>query len=291
MRTRFQVTELCDALDVGRSGYFAARARPERPRARANAGLLRDIKAIHAHRHTRTYGSPRMTVELHARGQHCSQNRVARLMRGAGIAARPRRCFRPKTTTPDHAAQPAPNLLAHAGPPLAPGTQIVSDITYLRTADGWLYLAIVLDLFSRAVLGWKCADSLHTELVTGALEAALAAGLVAQDAIFHSDRGCQYSAAKTRALLAQAGLRQSMSAKGYCYDNAFAESFFATLKADLLPETQSFPSHSAARLAVFDYLETFYNRRRRHSAFNQQPPLTVLNQYFQNLTPHLHYQK
>jgi putative transposase len=287
MRTAYQVTELCDAFDVGRSGYFAARARPQRPRARANARLLREIKHIHHHRHTRTYGSPRMTSELRARGQCCSRKRVARLMRSEGIAARSRRCFRPKTTTPDQAAHPAPNLLVHAGPPQAPGTQIVSDITYIPTADGWLYVAIVLDLFSRVILGWKVADSLHTELVTGALEQALATGLVPKGAIFHSDRGCQYSAAKTRALLTQAGLRQSMSAKGYCYDNAFAESFFATLKADLLPESQSFPSHQAARLALFDYFETFYNRQRRHSALAQQAPLSALNHYFQNLTSDL----
>ena len=283
MRTQFQVTELCEALGVCRSGYLAARTRPERPRARADARLLAEIRSIHAHRHTRTYGSPRLTHELAARGQRCSKNRVARLLRTHGLAARLRRSFRPRTTTPDHAAHPSPNLLAHAGPALAPGTQIVSDITYLPTADGWLYLAVVLDLFSRAILGWKVATTLHTELVTDALATALATGLVAPGAIFHSDRGCQYSAAKTRALLARAGLRQSMSAKGYCYDNAFAESVFATLKDDVLPDSQSFPSQQAATRAIFDYFETFYNRRRRHSALDYQAPFTVLNHYFTNL--------
>ena len=251
--------------------------------ARAAASARQCPLAQRDQAHSRTYGSPRLTRELAARGQRCSKNRVARLLRAHGLAARPRRSFRPRTTTRDHAARPSPNLLAHAGPALAPGTQIVSDITYIPTADGWLYLAVVLDLFSRAILGWKVATTLHTELVTDALAAALATGLVAPGAIFHSDRGCQYSAAKTRALLARAGLRQSMSAKGYCYDNAFAESVFATLKADVLPDSQSFPSHPAATRAIFDYIETFYNRHRRHSALDHQAPLTVLNHYFTNL--------
>jgi transposase InsO family protein len=287
MRAQFPITDLCHALGVCRSGYLAARCRKPGPRARANAELVAAIKTVHAHRHMRTYGSPRLTRELQARGQRCSRHRVARLMRLHGLAARPRRSFCPKTTTQDRTASPSPNLLAQAGPPMAPGTQIVSDITYIPTAEGWLYLAIVLDLYSRAILGWKVADSLHTELVTGALEKALATGLIAVGAIFHSDRGSQYSAQKTRTLLAQAGLRQSMSAKGYCYDNAFAESAFATIKADVLPAYQSFASRPAARLALFDYLETFYNRHRRHSSLDHQAPNTVLHQYFQNLKPHL----
>src|SRR5205823_1175285 len=163
--------------------------------------LLVQMKAIHAHRHTRCYGSPRMTRELRARGQACSKNRVARLMQSHGLRARPRRPFRPKTTTPDHGAYPSPNLLAEAAIATTPGAQLVSDITYIPTAEGWLYLAVVIDLFSRSVLGWKLSESLHSELVTTAISRALDTGLVAQGAIFHSDRGCQYSAAVTRALL------------------------------------------------------------------------------------------
>jgi transposase InsO family protein len=223
-----------------------------------------------------------MTHELRARGLDCSQNRVERLMRAQGLRAQPRKPFRPKTTRPDHAAHPSPNLLAEAPAATAPGTQLVSDITYIPTQDGWLYLAVVLDLFSRSILGWKLSESLHTEVVTAALNRALATGHIAKGAIFHSDRGCQYSATATRQLLRAHGLRQSMSAAGYCYDNAFAESSFASLKNELLADGQPFASKRAAALAVFDYLETFYNRSRRHSSLNYQSPLSFLNHYFQS---------
>ena len=208
-------------------------------------------------------------------------------MRASGLRARPRKPFRPKTTRPDHAAHPSPNLLAHAAAASAPGTHIVSDITYIPTREGWLYLAVVIDLFSRAVLGWKLSESLHTEVVTGALRRALDTGLVSANALFHSDRGCQYSAALTRELLKRRGLRQSMSAAGYCYDNAFAESAFASLKTELLDDGQPFASKAAASTAVFDYLETFYNRKRLHSALGYQSPHDFLNHYFQTQNPSL----
>jgi putative transposase len=158
----------------------------------------------------------------------------------------------------------------------------VSDITYIPTGEGWLYLAVVIDLFSRRVLGWKLSESLHGELVTEAISRALDTGQVFKGAIFHSDRGCQYSAALTRDLLKRAGLRQSMSAKGYCYDNAFAESAFASIKADLFADGQSFPTRPAATTAIFDYFETFYNRRRRHSSLAYRSPDDFLTHYFQN---------
>jgi transposase InsO family protein len=281
MREDFQLTELCEALGVSRSGYYATRQRSMGARARANQQLVESMKIIHAHRHTRSYGSPRMTHELRARGQACSKNRVARLMRIHGLRARVRRPFRPKTTTPDHGAHPSPNLLAEAPIATAPGVQLVSDITYIPTAEGWLYLAVVIDLFSRCVLGWKLSETLHSELVTTAISRALDTGLVVRGAIFHSDRGCQYSAAVTRALLERTGLRQSMSAKGYCYDNAFAESAFASIKADLFADAQPFPTRRAAATAIFDYFETFYNRRRLHSALAYRSPDDFLTHYFQ----------
>jgi transposase InsO family protein len=287
MRANFHITELCEALGVSPSGYHAARARTPGRRANSNEHLLEPMKSIHSHRHTRCYGSPRMTHELRARGLPCSENRVARLMRARGLRARPRKPFRPRTTRPDHAAHPSPNLLAHAAPATAPGTHIVSDITYIPTREGWLYLAVVIDLFSRAVLGWKLSASLHTEVVTGALHRALDSGLVSKNAIFHSDRGCQYSAAPTRQLLARRGLRQSMSAAGYCYDNAFAESAFASLKSELLDDGQPFDSKQDATTALFDYLETFYNRKRRHSSLAYQSPHDFLNHYFQTQNPPL----
>jgi transposase InsO family protein len=283
MRENFQLSELCEALGVSRSGYYAARNRPIKARAQANQQLLEEMKTIHAHRHTRSYGSPRMTHELRARGQSCSKNRVARLMRIHGLRARARRPFRPKTTTPDHGAHPSPNLLAETGPATAPGVQLVSDITYIPTAEGWLYLAVVIDLFSRSVLGWKLSESLHSELVTGAISRALERGIVVRGAIFHSDRGCQYSAAVTRDLLKSAGLLQSMSAKGYCYDNAFAESAFASIKADLFADGQLFPTRRTAATAIFDYFETFYNRRRLHSSLAYRSPDDFLNHYFHSL--------
>jgi putative transposase len=230
------------------------------------------MNSIHTHRHTRSYGSPRMTRELRGKGQGCSENRVARLMQLHDMRARPRRPFRPKTTSPDHAAHPSPNLLAKAGPPKAPGHQIVSDITYIPTSGGWLYLAVVIDLFSRSILGWKLARSLHSDVVAGAFSSAMAKGIVPKGAIFHSDQGSQYSSSQIRNLLARAGLLQSMSARGYCYDNAFAESAFASIKNEVLPEGQSFTTRRAASLALFDYFETFYNRRRLHSSLGYLTP-------------------
>src|SRR5271154_1828892 len=150
-----------------------------------------------------------------------------------------------------------------------------------------LYRAVVIDLFSRSILGWKLADSLHSDVVAGALSSALAKGIVLKGALFHSDQGCQYSSSRIRNLLAQADLIQSMSARGYCYDNAFAESAFASIKNEVLPDGHSFPTRRAASAALFDYFETFYNRRRLHSSLGYLSPNDFLIQYFQNLNPHL----
>lgn len=287
MRKNFPITELCEALGVSRSGYHNLGKREPSKRRRANEQLLHQIRIIHSDRHTRCYGSPRMTRELRALGMACSENRVARIMRSKDLRARPRRPFRPKTTQPDHAAHPSPNLLSEAGSPSAPGAQLVSDITYIPTREGWLYLAVVIDLFSRAILGWKLSDSLHADLVVGATTRAIESGLVPRGAIFHSDRGCQYSATITRELLARHGLRQSMSAKGYCYDNAFSESAFASLKSEVLSDGLPFDSKRAATIALFDYFETFYNRRRLHSSLGYLSPNAFLNSHFQNQNPHL----
>lgn len=282
MRDTYHLSELCRALQVSQSGYYAARGRAPGPRRRSDEQLLVAIQEIHGHRHTRCYGSPRMTVELRQRGHTCSVNRVARLMRGAGLRARPRKPYRPKTTRPDHAACPSPNLLAGAAPPEVPGTHVVSDITYIPTREGWLYLVVVLDLFSRCILGWKLAETMESDLVTAALRRAVDTGLVARQAIFHSDRGSQYSSGPTRRLLKRLGWQQSMSAVGYCYDNAFAESLFASIKSELLPEDGIFESKSEAATSIFDYLECFYNRRRLHSALGYLSPQNFLTRYFQN---------
>jgi putative transposase len=284
MRPQYFITELCDALGINRSGYYAARRRPSAVRAEQNEALLRAIKVIHSHRHTRCYGSPRMTAELRSRGHCCSLNRVATIMRRQRLRACPRHPFRPKTTSADHAASPSPNLLAQVARAQGPGQQIVSDITYIATQEGWLYLSIVMDLFSRCVLGWNLSASLKSSGVAAALEQALQTQLIVPGAIFHSDRGSQYSSSEVRTILARAHLRQSMSAKGHCYDNAFAESAFASIKSELLPHSGSFETQLQARRVLFDYFETFYNRSRRHSALGFLSPYSFINLYFQN--PH-----
>ena len=287
LKGSFSITELCHALGVSRSGYHAACARPLAPRVQANRQLLDRMHAIHSHRHTRTYGSPRMARELHNSGSPCSVNRVARVMRAAGLRVRARSPYRPKTTQVDRAAAPSPNLLAHAPPATQPGAHLVSDITYIPTKEGWLYLAVVVDLFSRSILGWSIAQTMHATIVTDALTRAIKSGQVAPGAIFHSDRGCQYSAAPTRSCLQRWGLRQSMSAQGDCYDNAFAESCFASLKSELLEDGRPFASKPAAARALFDYLACFYNRKRLHSSLGYLSPQNFLNCYFQNQRTHL----
>lgn len=284
MRTQYSISELCEAFDLSRSGFYAwtkKEAAPG-PRATENARLKTQIKRIHAHRHTRFYGSPRMTAELNSRGLSCSVNRVARLMRSEGIRARPKKPFRPKTTQPDHAAAPSPNLLAKADLPQRPGEQLVSDITYVPTREGWMYLAVVIDLFSRTVMGWDLSDSLCAAGSIRAIQRAIKSKQTHPKAIFHSDRGCQYTSQALRQTIALPQWRQSMSAKGYCYDNAFAESYFASLKAESFPDEGVFETRNQARLAIFDYIETFYNRRRRHSSLGMISPAKALEIYFSN---------
>jgi len=282
MRGNFSVQEMCEAFDVSASGYWASKNRPASARQVANEKLVSEIKRIHSHRYTRSYGSPRMTRELRNVGFFCSKNRVARLMRKNGLRARLRRPFRPKTTAPERTAAPSPNLLIKAERPSRPAQHLLSDITYIPTGEGWLYLAVVIDRFSRMILGWQLSDSLRGEIVTLALDKALTSGLVTKGAIFHSDRGCQYTAAMFRSRLSKVGLIQSMSAKGHCYDNALAESFFASFKNEALPENGRLDSLHAASIAVFEYIETFYNRRRIHTSIGDCSPLNFLNNFFQN---------
>ena len=202
------------------------------------------------------------------------------------IVIRRRKAFRPCTTQVDKNARIAANLLAAATAPEGPGQQLVWDITYLRTGQGWLYLSIVVDLFSRAIIGWDLSDSLAAQSTCKAISKARKSRWMQHDCIFHSDRGCQYTSDLLRKELGQS-IHQSMSAKGYCYDNAFAESCFATIKAELLPSSQIFDSKIEARRAVFDYIETFYNRTRRHSALGQISPLQFLQLYTQKQNTHL----
>ena len=207
-------------------------------------------------------------------------------MRLHGWRAKAARKFK-ATTNSNHKLPVAPNLLQQNFSARKPNEKWVSDITYVWTEEGWLYLAVVIDRFSRMLMGWELSDSLNADSVLASLNKALATGLVAPGALFHSDRGSQYSAGQLRAALANAGLIQSMSAKGCCYDNALAESFFASFKNEALPENGQFESHRAASRAVFDYMECFYNRRRLHTSLGKITPLTFLNRFFQYLNPSL----
>ena len=286
MRESFSTKELCEAFKVSRSSYYAWKQPKHTKRLSEDEKILEAIKTIHSHRHMKSYGSPRMTEELKSRGFQCGRHRVVRLMREQGIFVRPRKAFRPRTTQVDKSARIAPNRLATASPPNAPGQQLVSDITYLRTKQGWLYLSIIVDLFSRAIVSWDLSDSLAAQSVGKAIEKAQKSGLMQKGCIFHSDRGCQYTSDYVREML-RPWVKQSMSAKGYCYDNAFAETCFATIKAEMLPDSQIFESKLDAQRAVFDYIETFYNRTRRHSSLGQISPLQFLQLYNQKQNIHL----
>jgi putative transposase len=264
----------CRVLGVSRAGFYAWRERPPSARARADAALTAVIHAIH-HESRGVYGSPRIHAELQATGRRHGRKRVARLMRQGGLAGchRPRR-RRPRTTVADPAAAPAPNLVRRHFDPLAPDRLWLADITYVPTGEGWLYLAAVLDAFSRRVVGWAMADHLRTELVLDALTMALATRRPAAGLVHHSDRGCQYTSLAFGRRLAEAGLVPSMSRTANCFDNAVAESFFATLKRELVdrPDRTPWPDRAAARQAIFDYVEIFYNRRRRHSTLRYLSP-------------------
>lgn len=281
MRDYYKVTELCDALEVSRSGYYKSiRIKPSE-RMKENQRIVDEMKQIHQERFKNAYGSPRMTVELQNRGFTCSENRVARLMREAGLMARHKAAFRPKTTVQDPDRIPAPNRLTEIGAPSQPGEVFVSDITYVATREGWLYLAVTMDLYSRRIAGWHLAESMKTDLVIEAAQKAVVGTEACSGAIFHSDRGCQYTSQQMRTWLNQRGMLSSMSAAGYCYDNATCESLFATLKREAFPTGCVFDSKREARLTIFEYLETFYNRERIHTSLGNQPPESFLTNHFQ----------
>jgi len=222
-------------------------------------------------RSRRTYGAPRIHAELQAGGVRCARKRVARLMRAAGLVGCHRR-RRARTTVADPAHTPAPNLVARDFAAAGPDRLWLGDITYVATREGWLYLAVLLDAHSRRIVGWAMADHLRTELALDALTMALARRRPGAGLVHHTDRGCQYTAAAYRQVLAARGVTASMSRSGNCLDNAMAESFFATLKAEIA-DAQLWPNRAAARTAIFEWIEAFYNRQRRHSALAYQPPV------------------
>jgi transposase InsO family protein len=262
------ITDLCAVLAVSRSGYYAWVDRPPSAHAQSDAVLRKKVRHAHAASHG-TYGSPRIKLELK---EPVSRKRIARLMREEAITGRPKRRYRVATTDSRHDEPIAPNLLATAAPASKPNEVWVTDITYVETDEGWLYLAGVLDLFSRRLIGWAMGSSLATALPLAALLMAIRQRQPSAGLIHHSDRGVQYASADYRAALAEHKLVASMSRKANCYDNATMESFWSTLKLELVYR-RHFATRAEATTAIFNYIEGFYNRTRRHSALGYQCPL------------------
>ena len=262
--------KLCRALGVSRSGYYAWIRRPPSSRALVDAKLVPVIRACHA-RSRATYGSPRIHQDLRALDHRVSRKRVARLMRREGLCARPPRRYR-VTTESGHKLPVAPNVVARNFNATGPNRVWVTDMTYVWTWEGWLFLAVIVDVFSRRVVGWSAADHLRTELPLEALGMALGLRRPEQGLVHHSDRGCQYASELYRAELAARGIVCSMSRVGDCWDNAVAESFFATLKAELI-HRRPWPTKHEARLAIHDYIGGFYNPHRRHSSLGYLSPM------------------
>ena len=282
LASEYPVHELAWAFEVSRSGYYKWLKRAEGERARKARELTVHIERIHKEKKQR-YGSPRLCRQLRQEGILTSENRVARLMKAAGLQARPKRAFRPRTTDSNHPHPIAPNQLKAAPEPTSPDQIWVTDITYIWTLQGWIYLAAVMDLFSRRIVGWALSDTLETILVKEALARAQKERRPPPGLLHHSDRGCQYASHAYRALLESWGMNASMSAAGCCYDNAAMESFWSTLKTELVPEN-CFAGLREARTALFEYIELFYNPRRLHSALGYQSPVDFENQkhYKQN---------
>lgn len=268
-KAAFPVSLLCRTLGVSRTGFYAWRARPQAPHTAADERLGLEIAAIHAESRQR-YGSPRIHAELGDRGCRTSRKRVARLMRDRGLAARRRRRFR-VTTDSRHPFPVAPNVLARQFERAAPDRAWVTDITYIPTGEGWLYLAVILDLCSRFAVGWAMSERITRELTLDALGMALARRRPPQGLLHHSDRGSQYASADYQHALATQGMVCSMSRRGDCWDNAVAESFFATLKVELVHDA-TWETRIEARAALFEYIELFYNGHRRHSSLGYLSP-------------------
>jgi putative transposase len=260
---------MCRVLGVSPSGYYAWRKRPASKRAQVDADLLRKIRTIHI-ASRETYGTPRIFAELQDEGLRVGRKRVARLMKAAGIVgvSRRRKVF---TTVRDRDARPAPDLVERQFAAAGPNRLWVADITYIPTGSGFLYLSVVIDVWSRKVIGWAMETHLRTELVLQALDMALAQRRPT-DVIHHSDQGTQYTSIAFGLRCKEAGVRPSMGSVGDAYDNAMCESFFATLEHELLARTR-FRTQAEARMAVFEFIEGWYNSRRRHSALGQKSPI------------------
>lgn len=266
----FRVRNMCHALGVSQSGYFTWRDRPESSRSREDRQLTHVIRQVHEESR-KTYGSPRVHAELQAQGYRVGRKRVERLMQASGLRSRRRRKFR--VTTRSNPAHPvAPNVLARRFESAVSNRVWLGDITYIWTREGWLYLAVLMDLFSRRIVGWEVRDRLDQGLTLAGLEKALFERQPGEGLLHHSDRGSQYTAEDYRKLMKEAGIEVSMSGKGDCWDNAPLESFFATLKTELISHVD-YETRDQVRRDLFDFIEIFYNRKRRHSALGYLSPV------------------
>ena len=269
-RGEWPVAQLCSALGVSRSGYYAWRSRAASAAETRRETLTEKVAEVHAQVKGR-YGSPRIHAELVAQGTPCCENTVARVMREAGIAARRRRKFR-HTTDSNHPHPVAENVLDRDFDPAEPNVSWVADVTYIPTRQGWLYLAVVVDLFSRMVVGWSMAATMTSRLVVDALEMGLSGRRRgSSDLVAHSDRGSQYASEHYRRRLAEERITCSMSRRGNCWDNAAMESFFASLKKELVHD-EDYATREEATRSIFEYIEVFYNRVRRHSSLGYVAP-------------------
>jgi len=269
-QAEFHIATMCRVLRVSTSGYYAWRSRAKSVRARADEKLRGRIVRIH-HESRETYGSPRIHEELKEEGTRVGRKRVARLMRVSGVVGVTRRRFI-HTTRRDPAARPAPDLVDRKFRAERPNQLWVADMTYISTLAGFLYLAVVLDVWSRKIVGWAMATRMTTQIVLDALAMAVEQRRPAGEVIHHSDHGSQYTSIEFGKRCREAGVRPSMGSIGDCYDNAMCESFFATLECELLDRVR-FVSRAEAELSVFDFIEGFYNTRRRHSSIGYLSPL------------------
>jgi len=269
-RAMWRLPNMCRVPEVSKSGYFAWRDGREAPRRSRDRALSVHIQAIHQ-QSRKTYGSPRIHHELKEQGMAVGKKRVERLMKSAGIAVLPLRRF-VTTTDSDHDQPIAPNLLEQDFSASAPNQRWVTDITYIPTDEGWLYVAAIMDLFSRRIVGWAMETTMHRSLVLKALDMAVTDRRPSAGLIYHSDRGSQYASEDHRTALTTHGMIASMSRRGCCYDNAAAESFWHTLKNELIYRT-SFQTRDQARTEIFDYIEVFYNRTRRHTSIGNLSPV------------------
>ncbi len=269
-RNRYSIQMMCRLLHVSRSGFYAAKTRPESARCKQDRKLIKEIRRVHT-QSKGVYGSPKIRAELVDEGFSVGRHKVARLMRLERLRGCPKRRFR-ITTQQDPRHTPAKNLLEQNFSTHKPDHRWVADITYISTNQGWLYLAVVIDLYSRRVVGWSMSRSMHRRLVIDALKMAIDARQPQGDLIHHSDRGGQYTSDDFRTELAKNNIECSMSSTGNCYDNAVAESFFGLLKRERVNRTR-YRTREDARADIFDYIEVFYNRKRRHGYLGNISPV------------------